>query len=570
MLSIAERERLAKLAIARLSPSELLEVWRLLVSPPEGSRACPYSAPGSIALQSLRSLIAQLQSERLEAVVEHGSTASSIFVNRLKGWVAAAFPMSSIGHQGSPPQCTRRSVMYRAPSAADAVSALYAFLFGRDATAVELERAVARLGQANDWTALLAMLPSLEQDSANTEPHAAVPSDLLLLTVLCGAIVGRGIHPREGAGWLTALDSSELDRRSVIAGLVRAAEHERMSIQSQHESGSCTPMGSNVSVSVAEWHSRARERPPGNSAPAAPFPRARFQLVHRRAHLVTAIASLYRGGAYIEHFLENIISQTIFREACELIIVDAASPDGEASIIERYAGHHPNIRLLRLDRRIGIYDAWNLAIAEARGEYLTNTNVDDVRRHDSLELQAATLESLPGIDVVYQNFLYSLAPNTPYEVAAAVGIKSQLPLVGHSTLLCSNPPHNAPMWRRRLHDELGLFDTSYRSAGDLEFWLRCVCAGKAFFKLDDPHVVYFHNPEGASTRSDSPGTREAREIGSAYARVLMSYPEFANLREFDRVFMQGVPSEEPLHRHDRRVALQQRLRQIARRLKYPT
>jgi len=75
-------------------------------------------------------------------------------------------------------------------------------------------------------------------------------------------------------------------------------------------------------------------------------------------------------------------------------------------------------------------------------------------------------------------------------------------------LMLSNSPHNAPMWRRQLHSDVGMFDTSYRSAGDFDFWLRCVRAGKTFFKINDPHVVYFVNPEGLSTRPDTRGIEE--------------------------------------------------------------
>jgi glycosyltransferase involved in cell wall biosynthesis len=566
-LSVPERERLARLSIARLSPSELLETWRLVVSTPDSSFAAGRVVAGSIAFQALNTLIVQSWIEQLTTADDFGTTQPSAWPGELREWVAAAFSMPEIGAAALDSDAGRPAVTPRSPSVDEVTSALFCFLCGRNATPDEQTRVRNRLSQGDDWSALI----PAPADNADADPRSggAEPSDLLLLSILCGSIVGRGIHPREGAGWLAALDKQNLDRPSVVEGLVRAGLDERLNLQGKDEGDSCTLMGSDVSVSVSDWESRIR-LDCSNAPPVEPAgTRTRFHLVRKRARLVTAIASLYRGGAYIEHFLENITTQTIFTDACELIIVDAASPDGEATIIERYIARHPNIRLLRLDRRIGIYEAWNLAIAEARGEYLTNTNVDDVRRHDSLELQAATLEALPGIDVVYQDVLYALSPNVSYELASRVGLKSRLPLVGHTTLLSSNPPHNAPMWRRRLHDELGCFNTAYSSAADLEFWFRCVSAGKTFFKLDDPHVVYYHNPEGASTRSDSPGTREAREIGSAYAKVLLDLPEFANRKEFDRVFMGGVPTDEARYSDDRRAALKQRLRQVARRCKYP-
>src|SRR5690606_20978343 len=93
--------------------------------------------------------------------------------------------------------------------------------------------------------------------------------------------------------------------------------------------------------------------------------------------LVSVIASVYEGGRFIEAFMENVCSQSVFRDWCELVVIDAASPEGEGEIVRRYMKDHPNIRYIRTPERIGIYEAWNLGIQEARGDFLTNANVDD-------------------------------------------------------------------------------------------------------------------------------------------------------------------------------------------------
>ncbi len=144
---------------------------------------------------------------------------------------------------------------------------------------------------------------------------------------------------------------------------------------------------------------------------------------------------------------------------------------------------------------------------------------------DSFEIQAATLQTLPDVDVVYQDVHYSLEPCLPFERVATFGFCSRVPQVTPAVMLSFNPPHNAPMWRRRLHDELGPFDTRYRSAGDYEFWLRCVAAGKVLHRVADPHVVYYQNPLGYSTRADTKGHGETREITARYAeRLLLGVP----------------------------------------------
>jgi hypothetical protein len=88
------------------------------------------------------------------------------------------------------------------------------------------------------------------------------------------------------------------------------------------------------------------------------------------------------------------------------------------------------------------------------------------------------------------------------------------------------------MWRKSLHDELGLFDTRYRSAGDYEFWLRCVVAGKNFRKINTPHVVYYQNPKGISTRPDTRGMEEFYDVLRRYSSKLMSRTLLLSRQDF--------------------------------------
>jgi glycosyltransferase involved in cell wall biosynthesis len=280
-------------------------------------------------------------------------------------------------------------------------------------------------------------------------------------------------------------------------------------------------MGTDGFISVKEWQAKAESVGTGLRSVA---PRRYASLgIHRPPEiLVSAIASLYRGGDYIEQFMENITSQTIFRDYCELIIIDADSPENEAAVIARYMERFPNIVYHRAATRIGIYEAWNLGVQMSRGKYLTNTNLDDLRRSDSFERQAEILEKFPFVDVVYQDFYYSFEGHAPFAKSAAVDIKSQLPVVTPYNLMQSNSPHNAPMWRRALHDEVGMFDAGFRSAGDYDFWLRCVTAGKTFYKVNDPHVIYFVNPDGLSTQPNTRGIDEANRSTRRHGRKLLS------------------------------------------------
>ena len=233
--------------------------------------------------------------------------------------------------------------------------------------------------------------------------------------------------------------------------------------------------------------------------------------------LVSIITSLYQGDDFIDSFMENICGQSIFESSCELIIIDADSPGSEATYIQKYISKFPkNIRYIRSTERISIYEAWNQAIKIAQGKFLTNANLDDIRRADSLELQAQELILRSDVDVVYSDYAYTLEPNLPFELVCLEGHTTSLPIASFDNLLIFNSPHCAPMWRKKLHDELGFFDLSYKSAGDMDFWLRVSEAGHKFGKIEDTLVAYYHNPTGLSTSPDGPGKSEGIYVIQKY------------------------------------------------------
>ena len=238
-------------------------------------------------------------------------------------------------------------------------------------------------------------------------------------------------------------------------------------------------------------------------------------VVQEKDFTLTIITSLYQGERYIQTFLDNMIHQTIFPE-CQLFIVDANSPQNEKAIIEEYTAIYSNIKYLKMTERIGIYEAWNLAIKNSDSEFLTNANVDDVHRKDGFELKVKALRTFTECDVVYSDVYYSFLENLPFELIAQAGLKTDLPTANKFNLLKYNSPHNSPMWRRSIHEKIGLFDTTYKSAGDYELWLRAAFSGIHFKKIEEAVVAYYSNPSGMSTRVGSPGVAEGEKIIRIY------------------------------------------------------
>jgi glycosyltransferase involved in cell wall biosynthesis len=467
------------------------------------------------------------------------------------------------------------SATNRSDHVQDGIALVYELSVGRRPTQEEIHIWNKHLEDGVSFPRFLCLMHGSAESQRHRESLTLLPelSDGTFIQLLYEVFYSRGCTASEIAHWQRTLASGMAGRSGLLRNMF--GDYAKTTIASEAESfpgndpHACHVMGTGQYVTLGDWNAKEKEIAAKGQEPSyAPVPHSRFYIRREPALLVTAIASLYRGGKFIEQFMDNITTQTCFRDYCELVIVDADSPENEFPVIDRFCRQHKNIRYQRMNNRIGIYEAWNIAVNLAKGEYLTNTNLDDLRRSDSLELQAAVLDNLSFVDVVYQDFYYSFDPRLTFQEIARFGYKSNLPIITAHNMMNFNSPHNAPMWRRKLHDAHGLFDASYRSAGDYEFWMRCLAAKRVFYKINDPHVAYYQNPDGLSTRPDTRGVDEARRILKTYARLLISHDVVTPLERFIRTVSPDFVVDDSFG-DSRYRCVQSALRDTAAKFKYP-
>lgn len=236
---------------------------------------------------------------------------------------------------------------------------------------------------------------------------------------------------------------------------------------------------------------------------------------------ISIITSLYKGGKYIEHFMSEVIRQTVF-DKCELIILDANSPDGEVEIIKRYMEKYDNIIYERLNTTPTVQETMNLAIKKSTGEFLTLWNLDDTRAYAALEVMSKYLSVDPSVDLVYAESCQTNKENETLESNSSQGNlyeHSHLDFSKENMIKCLPGP--LPMWQRSMTNKIGLFDESLKYAGDWDMWLRCVDEGFKFKRIPYVLGLYYMNPEGLSTSSKNSGERfkEEKRIFNKYKHV---------------------------------------------------
>jgi GT2 family glycosyltransferase len=212
---------------------------------------------------------------------------------------------------------------------------------------------------------------------------------------------------------------------------------------------------------------------------------------------ISLITSMFKGEKYVEKFMNNMVSQTVF-EHCELLIIDAVSPENEFPIIQKYMEKYPNIKYTRLEKDPGIYGVWNIGAKMATGKYLTNTNLDDIRSNDQIEVMVNCLEKNPHIDLAYSESYVTPVGNETFEKNSSKG--KTYPITDFSKpAMIKCLPGCMPIWRKTMHDKAGYFDESFKYAGDHEMWLKAVRAECQFKKVIGVHGLYYMNPDGLST-----------------------------------------------------------------------
>jgi len=265
---------------------------------------------------------------------------------------------------------------------------------------------------------------------------------------------------------------------------------------------SVMPSGRNVSSSGISWSNSARGV--GLSSPN----------VDRSIDiLVSAIVSCYNSERFIRGCLEDLEAQTI-ADRLEIIVVDSGSQQNERAIVEEFQQRYGNIVYIRTEERETIYAAWNRAIQIARGKYITNANTDDRHRLDALEIMARTLDAHSEVGLVYADCLITTVPNETFAHNSADRVWQQPDFSLRQTLMyCPFGPQ--PMWRRSLHQDVGLFDETYTIAGDYEFFLRLAWKYGAYH-IRDVLGLYYESSDSLSYANQAEVIREVNRFLGRY------------------------------------------------------
>lgn len=210
--------------------------------------------------------------------------------------------------------------------------------------------------------------------------------------------------------------------------------------------------------------------------------------------MISIITVCYNSINTIEQTIKSVLSQKY--QNYEHIIIDGGSTDGTIELVESYEEKYNGRLRLHVGKDKGIYDAMNKGIALAQGDIIGIINSDDWYDVNALyEVNRVFQSRNSNLIVITGNlvrttldgdFLYLQKHNRN-----SVSLKS----------LTEGMPlqHPAVFVAKKVYEELGSFDISYKYLADYDFVWRCYASGKVEFTVTDTVTSYMREGGASDT-----------------------------------------------------------------------
>jgi GT2 family glycosyltransferase len=216
--------------------------------------------------------------------------------------------------------------------------------------------------------------------------------------------------------------------------------------------------------------------------------------------LLSVIIPNWNGKRFLEECIDSIKAQTF--QDFETILVDNGSMDGSVQFVqEKYGGF---VRIIRNEKNLGFAGGNNVGIRAAKGEYIVLLNNDtwtDPRWLEEL-VKATEGDSCIGM---WGSKIYSYGKRDQIEAVGELIYWDGLSRArgqfdrdqGQYEMMeeILFPPGCGAMYRKRVFDEVGLFDEDFFAyADDAEIGIRARLAG--WKSLYVPRAILYHKNSG--------------------------------------------------------------------------
>lgn len=100
------------------------------------------------------------------------------------------------------------------------------------------------------------------------------------------------------------------------------------------------------------------------------------------SELISVVVPIYNTGKYLVECVEHVLRQSY--QNIEIILVDDGSTDNSGKICDTFMMQDERVRVFHQENQ-GAAQAKNLGLREARGQYITIVDSDDIVKENMIE-----------------------------------------------------------------------------------------------------------------------------------------------------------------------------------------
>lgn len=224
--------------------------------------------------------------------------------------------------------------------------------------------------------------------------------------------------------------------------------------------------------------------------------------------LITVITVTQNDKTALEQTIQSVINQDY--PHIEHIVIDGNSTDGTKELLTKY---DRSISRWLSEPDDGIYDAMNKGVRLASGEIINVLNSGDYYYSNRVVSSVVErFENSPDCDMVFSSSRIILQyKRFPLSMLNRVRYHSS-PYPNRFV----DVSHQGVFYRRRLHEQLGLYDLNYKSASDHDFLIKAFMASSHPCQSFDEITVVRNKDEHSSSSS----LKHAREMKAIEDKLL--------------------------------------------------
>ena len=190
---------------------------------------------------------------------------------------------------------------------------------------------------------------------------------------------------------------------------------------------------------------------------------------------VSVLMSVRNGLPYVSETIRSIIGQTF--ADWEFVIVDNASTDGTADLIEEMTAGEERIVFIRSTQDLGHSGGLNLGLAKCRGTWVARIDADDIALPERLERQLTFVHANPDVQVsscfgYYINEHGSISGQIIHDLTTREVFQRYI-----DRQLAIGIMHPGALILRELMVQIGGYRRQFDPANDTDLWGRLVDAG---------------------------------------------------------------------------------------------